>query len=156
MYGSGMDKNKVYYSWVENSNNSYFLSEGINKIYMMEDGEKLQFKNRQCSIGCSYRFKRKRIVWKEISKDDEQVKLYSYDGKIKEELPIAENCSNLKIEDEELFYMTETGIGHIDLNTGYESEIIPVNLDDYEIKNQEKIVILYIVRQQRMVDKNYG
>lgn len=151
MYGSGMDKNKVYYSWVENSNNSYFLSEGINKIYMMEDGEKtLVQKTDNVVSDVVIDSKRKRIVWKEISKDDEQVKLYSYDGKIKEELPIAENCSNLKIEDEELFYMTETGIGHIDLNTGYESEIIPVNLDDYEIKKLGEDC--YIVYRQTTED----
>lgn len=52
--------------------------------------------------------------------------------------------------------MTESGIGYTDLETGNENETIPINLDDYEIKNQEKIIILCIVRQQKMVDKVYG
>ena len=38
MYGVGVQNNKLHYAWVENSENSYFLSEGTNKIYRMSDG----------------------------------------------------------------------------------------------------------------------
>lgn len=151
MYGMGLDNGNIYYAWVENTENSYFLSEGTNNIYMMEGGEKTLIQETENIVsdvvtdpGSKF------IVWKEVSKDDDQTKIYKYDGETKEELPITENCSNLKIQNHQLFYMTESGIGYTDLETGNENETIPINLDDYEIKKSGEDY--YIVYRQTTED----
>lgn len=151
MYGMGLDNGNVYYAWVENTENSYFLSEGTNNIYMMESGEKTLVQETENIVSDVVTDpENKLIVWKEVSKDDDQTKIYKYDGETKEELPITENCSNLKIQDHQLFYMTESGIGYTDLETGNENETIPINLDDYEIKKSGEDY--YIVYRQTTED----
>ena len=151
MYGMGLDNGNVYYAWVENTENSYFLSEGTNNIYMMEGGEKTLVQETENIVSDVVTDpENKLIVWKEVSKDDDQTKIYKYDGETKEELPITENCSNLKIQDHQLFYMTESGIGYTDLETGNENETIPINLDDYEIKKSGEDY--YIVYRQTTED----
>lgn len=76
MYGMGLDNGNVYYAWVENTENSYFLSEGTNNIYMMEGGEKTLVQETENIVSDVVTDpENKLIVWKEVSKDDDQTKI---------------------------------------------------------------------------------
>lgn len=146
MYGVGIQNNKLHYAWVENSENSYFLSEGTNKIYRMSDGGSKELITSTANAVSDFTVSKTNgyVAWKETNPDDTEGKIYIANETGKKQLLTDEDISNFKIVDDKLFATKEGGICCWDLETGNEEGECPLNLSDYEVeKSGDGYVIVY-------------
>ena len=157
MYSVGVDEDQLCYAWVENTENSYFLSEGSNSIYRVKDvgggvvdKESIRYTTDTVSDFIMSKDGRY-MAWKETSSDDDIGKIYvsAGSGDVKS-ISTDEEFSNLKIADGKLFATKEDGICYWDLATRKEEGECSLNLSDYEVvKNGASYMIVY-----RQVDEN--
>ena len=146
MYGVGIQNNKLHYAWVENSENSYFLSEGTNKIYRMSDGGSKELITSTANAVSDFTVSKTNgyVTWKETNPDDTEGKIYIANETGKKQLLTDEDISNFKIVDDKLFATKEGGVCCWDLETGNEEGECPLNLSDYEVeKSGDGYVIVY-------------
>ena len=157
MYSVGVNEDQLCYAWVENTENSYFLSEGSNSIYRVKDvgggvvdKESIRYTTDTVSDFVMSKGGRY-MAWKETSSDDDIGKIYVSvgSGDVKS-ISADEEFSNLKIADGKLFATKEDGICYWDLATRKEEGECSLNLSDYEVvKNGDSYIIVY-----RQVDEN--
>lgn len=157
MYSVGVNEDQLCYAWVENTENSYFLSEGSNSIYRVKDvgggvvdKESIRYTTDTVSDFVMSKDGRY-MAWKETSSDDDIGKIYVSvgSGDVKS-ISADEEFSNLKIADGKLFATKEDGICYWDLATRKEEGECSLNLSDYEVvKNGDSYIIVY-----RQVDEN--
>lgn len=157
MYNVGVNEDQLCYAWVENTENSYFLSEGSNSIYRVKDvgggvvdKESIRYTTDTVSDFVMSKDGRY-MAWKETSSDDDIGKIYVSVGlgDVKS-ISADEEFSNLKIADGKLFATKEDGICYWDLATRKEEGECSLNLSDYEVvKNGDSYIIVY-----RQVDEN--
>ena len=157
MYSVGVNEDQLCYAWVENTENSHFLSEGSNSIYRVEDvgggvvdKESIRYTTDTVSDFVMSKDGRY-MAWKETSSDDDIGKIYvsTGSGDVKS-ISTDEEFSNLKIADGKLFATKEDGICYWDLATRKEEGECSLNLSDYEVvKNGDSYIIVY-----RQVDEN--
>ena len=157
MYSVGVNEDQLCYAWVENTENSYFLSEGSNSIYRVEDvgagvvdKEFIRYTTDTVSDFVMSKDGRY-MAWKETSSDDDIGKIYvsAGSGDVKT-ISTDEEFSNLKIADGKLFATKEDGICYWDLATRKEEGECSLNLSDYEVvKNGDSYIIVY-----RQVDED--
>ena len=146
MYGVGIQNNKLHYAWVENSENSYFLSEGTNKIYQMSDGDSKKLITSTTNTVSDFTVSKTNsyVAWKETNSDEMEGKIYIANETGKKQLLTNEDISNFKIVDNKLFATKEGGICCWDLETGNEEGECSLNLSDYEVeKSGDDYVIVY-------------
>lgn len=124
MYNVGVNEDQLCYAWVENTENSYFLSEGSNSIYRVKDvgggvvdKESIRYTTDTVSDFVMSKDGRY-MAWKETSSDDDIGKIYVSVGlgDVKS-ISADEEFSNLKIADGKLFATKEDGICYWDLAT---------------------------------------
>ena len=136
MYSVGGNEDQLCYAWVENTENSYFLSEGSNSIYRVEDvgggvvdKESIRYTTDTVSDFVMNKDGRY-MAWKETSSDDDIGKIYvsTGSGDVKS-ISTDEEFSNLKIADGQLFATKEDGICYWDLAT-------PCICHLYSLRNQ--------------------
>ena len=157
LYSVGVNEDQLCYAWVENTENSYFLSEGSNSIYRVEDvgagvvdKEFIRYTTDTVSDFVMSKDGRY-MAWKETSSDDDIGKIYVSAGlgDVKS-ISMDEEFSNLKIADGKLFATKEDGICYWDLATRKEEGECSLNLSDYEVvKNGGSYTIVY-----RQVDED--
>ena len=146
MYGVGIQNDKLHYAWVENSENSYFLSEGTNKIYWMSDDDSKELITSTANTVSDFTVSKTNgyVAWKETNSDETEGKIYIANGTDKKQLLTDEDISNFKIVDNKLFATKEGGICCWDLETGNEEGECSLNLSDYEVeKSGDDYVIVY-------------
>ena len=157
MYSVGGNEDQLCYAWVENTENSHFLSEGSNSIYRVKDvgggvvdKESIRYTTDTVSDFVMSKDGRY-MAWKETSSDDDIGKIYvsAGSGDVKT-ISTVEVFSNLKIADGKLFATKEDGICYWDLATRKEEGECSLNLSDYEVvKNGDSYIIVY-----RQVDED--
>lgn len=157
MYSVGGNEDQLCYAWVENTENSHFLSEGSNSIYRVKDvgggvvdKESIRYTTDTVSDFVMSKDGRY-MAWKETSSDDDIGKIYvsAGSGDVKT-ISTDEEFSNLKIADGKLFATKEDGICYWDLATRKEEGECSLNLSDYEVvKNGDSYIIVY-----RQVDED--
>lgn len=157
MYSVGVSDDQLYYAWVENTENSYFLSEGNNFIYRVKDMGggivvKESVRDTTDTVSDFVMSKDgKYMAWKETSSDDDIGKIYVSTGPgYVKSISTDEEFSNLRITDGKLFATKENGICYWDLATREEEGECSLNLSDYEVvKNGDSYIIVY-----RQADEN--
>ena len=156
MYSVGVSDDQLCYAWVENTENSYFLSEGSNSIYRVKDmggGVDKDFVRYTTDTVSDFVMSKdgKYMAWKETSSDDDIGKIYVSTGPSDVKvISTDEEFSNLRIVDGKLFATKEDGICYWDLATREEEGECSLNLSDYEVvKNGDSYTIVY-----RQVDEN--
>lgn len=156
MYSVGVNNDQLCYAWVENTENSYFLSEGSNTIYRVKDMggvvDKESVRDTTNTVSDFVMSKDGRyMAWKETSSDDDIGKIYVSTGTSNiKAISTDEEFSNLKIADGKLFATKENGICYWNLATRKEEGECSLNLSDYEVvKNGDSYTIAY-----RQVDEN--
>lgn len=157
MYSVGVNEDQLCYAWVENTENSHFLSEGSNSIYRVKDvgGGVVDRESIRYTTDTVSDFVMSKdgiyMAWKETSSDDDIGKIYvsAGSGDVKT-ISTDEEFSNLKIADGKLFATKEDGICYWDLATRKEEGECSLNLSDYEVvKNGGSYTIVY-----RQVDED--
>ena len=157
MYSVGVNEDQLCYAWVENTENSHFLSEGSNSIYRVKDvgGGVVDKESIRYTTDTVSDFVMSKdgiyMAWKETSSDDDIGKIYvsAGSGDVKT-ISTDEEFSNLKIADGKLFATKEDGICYWDLATRKEEGECSLNLSDYEVvKNGGSYTIVY-----RQVDED--
>ena len=157
MYSVGVNEDQLCYAWVENTENSHFLSEGSNSIYRVKDvgGGVVDKESIRYTTDTVSDFVMSKdgiyMAWKETSSDDDIGKIYvsAGSGDVKT-ISTDEEFSNLKIADGKLFATKEDGICYWDLATRKEEGECSLNLSDYEVvKNGDSYIIVY-----RQVDED--
>ncbi len=156
MYSVGVSDDQLCYAWVENTENSYFLSEGSNSIYRVKDmggGVDKDFVRYTTDTVSDFVMSKdgRYMAWKETSSDNDIGKIYvsTGSGNVKT-ISTDEEFSNLKIADGKLFATKEDGICYWDLETREEEGECSLNLSDYEVvKNGDSYTIVY-----RQADEN--
>lgn len=156
MYSVGVSDDQLCYAWVENTDNSYFLSEGSNSIYRVKDmggGVDKDFVRYTTDTVSDFVMSKdgRYMAWKETSSDNDIGKIYvsTGSGNVKT-ISTDEEFSNLKITDGKLFATKEDGICYWNLATRKEEGECSLNLSDYEVvKNGNSYTIVY-----RQADEN--
>lgn len=146
MYDIGIDEDGLYYAWVENTDNSYFLSEGSNSIYMVKEGQTREAVHYTDNIISDFTVSKDStyMAWKETSSDDDTGKIYVWNGTDIKQIYTDEEFSALKITDGKLFAVKEDGICYWDLKTREEEGECPLRASDYEVvKNGDSYTVVY-------------